>query len=232
VRRSRMTHQFYVLSILFLVIFTPSALAQTKTAAGQAGKAAPARPGSNLSPIIEPGTPTSGGAAGPANPTAAAQPTAGPAAQTAIPPLPQQPEWAARMTPEEQKWVDDVLQYWESRSDKIKLFECKFQKWDYENGWLNAANGQRRERTYAEGTIKYAQPDKGLFHVERLVSILPPNQAGGKPQEIAQAEELGEHWICNGEKIYSFEANKKQVTVTPLPPQMRGKALADGPLPF
>ncbi len=136
------------------------------------------------------------------------------------------------MTVEEQKWVDDVLRYWESRSDKVKLFECKFQKWDYENGWLDPTNGQRSARTYAEGAIKYAQPDKGLFHVERLVSILPPNQAGGQAQKIEQSAELGEHWICDGNKIYSFEANKKQVTVTPLPPQMRGKAIADGPLPF
>lgn len=136
------------------------------------------------------------------------------------------------MTVDEQKWVDDVLRYWEARSDKVKLFECRFQKWDYENGWLDPATGKRHERTFAEGTIKYAQPDKGLFHVERLVSILPPNQAGGQPQKIEQSAELGEHWICDGQKVYSFEANKKQVTVTPLPPEMRGKAIADGPLPF
>src|SRR5262249_3703127 len=148
-----------------------------------------ARPAGNLSPIIEPGTAASGPASvGPSVPAAAPA-----AAQAALPPMPQQPEWAARMSPEEQKWVDDVLRYWESHSAKIKVFECKFQKWDYENGWLNPANGQRRERTYAEGSIKYAQPDKGLFHVERLVSILPPNQQGAQPQAIEQSAELGEH---------------------------------------
>lgn len=146
--------------------------------------------------------------------------------------MPQAPDWATRMTPEEQKWVDDVLHYWESRSSKVRVFECKFQKWDYENGWLNPANNQRRERTYAEGTIKYAQPDKGLFRVEKLVSVMPPNQPGGAAQEILQSPEMGEHWICDGEKIWSFEANKKQVNITPLPPQMRGQAIADGPLPF
>jgi TIGR03009 family protein len=85
---------------------------------------------------------------------------------------------------------------------------------------------------YAEGVIKYAQPDKGLYHVEKLVSVMPPAAGEAKPQEIVQNPELGEHWVCDGQQVYSFEANKKQVSVTPLPPQMRGKAIADGPLPF
>jgi len=201
-----------------------NALAQTKAGPASpqiqlpAGNAYPVRPVSDTQPIVnqpiaEPGAP-------------------GRPAQPVLPPMPQQPEWAARMSLEEQKWIDQVLHYWESTSSKIKVFECKFQKWDYENGWLNPANNQRRERTYAEGAIKYAQPDKGLFRVEKLVSVLPPNQTGAAAQEILQSAELGEHWICDGAKIFSFEANKKQVTVTPLPPNMRGQAIADGPLPF
>jgi TIGR03009 family protein len=152
------------------------------------------------------------------------------APQAAIPPVPQPPEWVAKQTLEEQKWIDDVLRYWEARSDKIKLFECKFRRWDWDAGFVDSA-GKRHPRTYAEGTIKYGQPDKGLFKIEKLISILP-GEAGKPPQEVVQNPELGEHWICDGDKIYSFEANKKQVTVTPLPPEMRGKAIVDGPLPF
>jgi TIGR03009 family protein len=218
-----MARLLLVSCFVLLLIHPQVVLAQTKAAQAPGspqvqlppGKTYPARPVSDAQPIIEP------------NPAAQNR-----AAQPVVPPMPQQPDWAARMTPEEQKWIDDVLRYWEARSAKIKLFEGKFQKWDYENGWLNPANGQRRERTYAEGAIKYAQPDKGLFRVEKLVSVLPPNQPGGAAQEVLQSPELGEHWICDGEKIYSFEANKKQVTVTPLPPHMRGQAIADGPLPF
>jgi TIGR03009 family protein len=155
----------------------------------------------------------------------------GPAQPAVAPAMPQQPQWAAQMSIEEQKWIDSVLMYWEARSDKVKLFECKFQRWDYDGGFVDA-NQKRHPRTYAEGVIKYAQPDKGLYHVEKLVSILPPAKPGEKEQQVVQNPELGEHWICDGEKVYSFEANKKQVTVTPLPPEMRGKAIADGPLPF
>jgi TIGR03009 family protein len=151
------------------------------------------------------------------------------------PGAPQQPEWAARMTVEELKRVDQLLAYWESRSNKIRLFECKFQQWDYEGGSpeidVQGRTVKIHPRTYAEGIIKYAQPDKGLYHVKRLAvaSVLHP---GEPPQHIDQNPELGEHWVCDGVQIYSFEANKKQVTVSPLPPGMRGQAIADGPLPF
>ena len=155
-----------------------------------------------------------------------------PGGQAAIAPaMPQPPEWAGRMSPEEAKWIDDVLRFWETRSDKVKLFECKFQRWDYDGGFVDPA-GKRHSRSYAEGVIKYAQPDKGLYRVEKLILVQPPAQAGQPPQQVVQNPDLGEHWICDGTKVYAFEANKKQVTVNPLPVEMQGKAIADGPLPF
>ena len=180
----------------------------------------PVRVASETRPITPPV------AAGPIGPT-----TVQGDAQAVLPLMPQQPEWVSLMTAEEQKWIDDVLMFWEQRSSDIKLFECNFQRWDYDGGWVDTS-GKRHPRTYAEGTIKYAQPDKGLYHVEKLVSIMPPAEGSTKPQEVVQNPDLGEHWVCDGEQIFSFEANKKQVTVSPLPPNMRGQAIADGPLPF
>jgi TIGR03009 family protein len=180
--------------------------------AGPAAPQAPAGPARQITPIVEP----------------AGQPL-GPAVQPQIAPIPRQPEWVAQMSPAEQKWIDDVLGFWESSSEKIKLFECKFNRWDYDGGFV--ANGKMQPRTFAEGTIKYAQPDKGLYHVEKLI-LNQPGAPGQPPQQVMQNPELGEHWVCNGEKIFSFEANKKQVTMTTLPANMRGKAIADGPLPF
>jgi TIGR03009 family protein len=151
------------------------------------------------------------------------------------PASPQQPEWAARMSVEEQKRVEQLLNYWESRSNNVKLFACKFQQWDYEGGPPEIdAQGRTigfQARAFAEGEIKYAQPDKGLFHVQRL-AIASGGRPGEKAQYVDQNPDLGEHWVCDGKQIYSFEANKKQVTVTPLPPEMQGQAIADGPLPF
>ncbi len=191
------------------------------TAANLLAQSTPIRPAGPNSPIVEP-----------ANlvppPRAAGPQVAGP--QTPVAPIPMQPEWVAKMTPQEIKWVDDVLQYWETSSEKIKLFECKFQRWDYDGGFLGE-DGKWQTRTYANGIIKYGQPDKGLYKVEKLI-LNQPGAPGQKPQQIEQNPELGEHWICNGKEVWSFEANKKQVTITPLPADMQGKAIADGPLPF
>jgi TIGR03009 family protein len=200
-----------IVAILLVLLATAEVCAQSTPIGPAAGNA----------PIVEPA------GSAPA-PRVAGPQVAGP--QTPVAPIPLQPEWVGKMTPAEQKWVDDVLQYWETSSEKIKLFECKFERWDYDGGFLGP-DGKWQTRTYATGIIKYGQPDKGLYKVEKLI-LNQPGAPGQKPQQIEQNPELGEHWICNGKEIWSFEANKKQVTVTPLPPAMQGKAIADGPLPF
>ena len=43
-----------------------------------------------------------------------------------VPAIPQPPDWVARQSVAEQTWVDQVLDYWEGRSNKVKIFECKF----------------------------------------------------------------------------------------------------------
>jgi TIGR03009 family protein len=43
---------------------------------------------------------------------------------------------------------------------------------------------------------------------------------------------VGEHWVCDGENIYEYRHDQKQLVVRPIPPQMQGKAIVDGPLPF
>jgi len=43
---------------------------------------------------------------------------------------------------------------------------------------------------------------------------------------------VGEHWVCDGKAIYEYKHNKKQLVVQPLPLEMRGKSIVDGPLPF
>jgi TIGR03009 family protein len=41
-----------------------------------------------------------------------------------------------------------------------------------------------------------------------------------------------DHWVCTGESIFEFNAPKKQLIERQLAPDMRGKAINNGPLPF
>jgi TIGR03009 family protein len=155
--------------------------------------------------------------------------------------MPQQPAWYP-LDPKVQDWVDTVLRFWEERSNKVKTLECKFQKWEYDPGAV-AADFQRLKALgklnelpfskYARGVIKYAAPDKGLFKVEQLQVIVPgQQQADGKQKYDVQPAENGEHWVTDGKNVFAFDAVNKEVIESQLPPEMQGKALADGPLPF
>lgn len=151
----------------------------------------------------------------------------GQGAAPAQPPVPQQPGWFPLEAAHE-TWVNEILQYWEKSSSKVKTFECNFTRWDYDPAFVPAAHA----KTISSGVIKYAQPDKGLYRVEELLSYGPPTEEGGEPQYFKQDRTMGEHWVCDGKQIFAFDAVNKTLHVNPLPPQMQGRAIVDGPLPF
>jgi TIGR03009 family protein len=135
------------------------------------------------------------------------QPAPGPAAgNLAAPP------WLP-LDPARQKHIDDVLNYWEWSTSKVERYRCQFKRWEYET----------ELKTYSEGAIKYAAPDKGLFQVEVF------KQA---PDWTPQEDGFREHWICDGKSIFEFDYNNKQLKQRPLPPGMQGTQIAEGPLPF
>ena len=164
--------------------------------------------------------------AGPANP--AAQPI-GPVVVPAAMAGPQQPIWLP-LAPEHVQWVDQILKYWEERSNKIKTLSCKFTRWDYDP--VFGPRDPNTAKTIAKGEVKYAQPDKGLFKVTDLMLYAPPAKAGDQPTYAPQDANFGEHWVCDGIRVFEFDARNKRVIERELPPNMKGKAIADGPLPF
>lgn len=147
------------------------------------------------------------------------QPARAPAAPTA-------PEWIPLPAAHE-KYVDDVLRYWEARSDEINTYKCAFQRWDYDPVFGH----REKAKTFSEGVIQYAKPDKGLLKVEKYSQYTPPAKEGEEAKYVPQTD-YGEHWVCDGQRIFEFDTRNKKVIERPLPPEMQGKAIADGPLPF
>jgi hypothetical protein len=64
------------------------------------------------------------------------------------------------------------------------------------------------------------------------IPLKPGEQGPQKGNWIKDPNAVGEHWVCDGEFIYEHRANQKQLVVTPIPPEMRGKSIVVGPLPF
>ena len=131
------------------------------------------------------------------------------------------------LSPEQQAALDQLLAAWESRNAAVRTWSCTFHKWEY-NAWSPAdANGERLAFAESTGELKYAAPDKGLFRVKETKQWIPE----ARRYEV-RGGDTGEHWVCNGESVYEFRHSERQLRETKLPPEMRGKAISDGPLPF
>ncbi len=140
-----------------------------------------------------------------------------------------QPSWIP-LDKAHDAWINQVLQFWEARSNKIKAFSCEFVRWEYDP--VFGPKDPETAKTIAKGEIKYAQPDKGLFKVTELNLYAPPKMPGVAPEYVKQDATFGEHWVSNGERVFEFDARGKRMIERELPPDMKNKAIADGPLPF
>jgi TIGR03009 family protein len=132
------------------------------------------------------------------------------------------------MNAQEQKFLDEVLGYWEQRSKAVERYRCTFRRWDYDPVFGPA----NTFKTYSDGSIKYSAPDKGMYKVEKILHWTAPTQSGGKPTFAQRPDEVGEHWICDGQSVFEHDFKNKQLIQRELPPNMQGKAIAEGPLPF
>ena len=184
---------------------------------------------------------------------AAYQPQVQPQAQPQI--QPQQAVAPPRnpfvVPPAHQAWLDQVLAKWEADSNQVKNFYCDFKRNQHN---INGPN-PNAVSLYAqeEGKLGYNKPDQGSFEITSSLVWNPkaqplpdPNQPAPaqaaplqgeyKPARDTNGQELpGDHWVCSGKNIYQYRAYatpKKQLVVTPIPPQMQGEQIVDGPLPF
>jgi TIGR03009 family protein len=151
-----------------------------------------------------------------------------PHAPTSHPASAQAPSWFP-LAPEHEKYLDQVLNYWEHQTSKIKRLRCRFKRWEYDTNWVG---DPEVAKTYAIGDVKYAAPDKGLFRVEKSFQVVLPLTPGADPQYTPRDDLLNEHWICDGTSIFEFDGHNKQLVQRELPPEMRGQQIVRGPLPF
>ncbi len=133
-----------------------------------------------------------------------------------------------QLSPVEQQFVDQILQMWENEGAKIKTFDCRFERWEYDPVF---GPGDDTPAIKSFGQLTYSKPDRGSFKIDEIHRYV--QQDANQPGEyILQKHEVGEHWVCDGKAIFEYKHDKKQLVVQPLPPEMRGTAIVDGPLPF
>lgn len=130
------------------------------------------------------------------------------------------------LTDAAQQRLEQLLAKWETESQGTKLLSCDFTRWHYDLGAAPAGV----HATWAQGTIKYAAPDKGLFRVDALKFYKGMKE--GKAQYEADTKQFGEYWVCNGAELLEFDRAKEECIIQVLPEAMRGKQILESPLPF
>ncbi len=131
------------------------------------------------------------------------------------------------LTPQEEAQLDRVLKAWEQKSKDIKTFDCSFVRWEYDPFDPKFAKPDADPNAASHkdvGILKYAAPDKGAY------MVLKTETAEGRLEAIE--EDRAEHWICDGKSVFQYLPKQKQVRQHKLPPELQGKAIVDGPLPF
>ncbi|MEQ8788754.1 MAG: TIGR03009 domain-containing protein [Pirellulaceae bacterium] len=140
---------------------------------------------------------------------------------------PAQPDWMPISQPHQQ-YIDQLLGFWEKKSSQIDRYRCHFQRWQ----WDPVFGPRDTYYTYSVGTVQYSAPDKGMFQVESKRYFTLPKTQGERPTYEPHAGDPGEHWVCDGKAIWEFDYKQKKLIERELPPDMQGKAIVDGPLPF
>jgi TIGR03009 family protein len=160
-------------------------------------------------------------------------PLVGNAQLGAVPNGPQAPAAPFQLTPIEQQFVFQTLQMWEQQSSQVNTFNAEFERWEYDAVW---GPGKEIPLIKSTGSLSYSKPDKGSFKIDKIsrwTKTDPKNSAADAPGDwIPQPNEIGEHWVCDGKAIYEYNHREKQLVVTTIPEDMRGKSIVDGPLPF
>lgn len=127
------------------------------------------------------------------------------------------------LTPVEQQYLDQVLDRWEVESGKIQTFTCDFTRLVYNNVFGPGTLHQREE----DGTLSYQKPDKGSFEIKKVRVWDAQAQL-----HVERDDVIGEHWVCDGQAVYEYKNEQKQLVVRPIPEQLQGQNIIDGPLPF
>jgi TIGR03009 family protein len=124
-----------------------------------------------------------------------------------------------RLTAEQEKNVDRVLERWEHWNAGVKTFQCRFKRWVYD-----VVFGPADQPKFVDlGTIKYAAPDHASYRIDTT-------ERDGK--EVPIEDDRAQHWVCDGKSIWQFEAQQKKIKETKLPPELPAGRLVDGPLSF
>jgi len=130
------------------------------------------------------------------------------------------------LNPQQQAELDWLLARWEQEGAKVKTFECDFTRFDWDRVWR-----ADRPMHVVQGELKYAAPDKGMLRVKGELVDFRWDTGAAKGGRFVDGQ-MAERWICNGSSIFEYNFQNKQLVEHRLPPDVKGTAISNSPLPF
>ena len=138
-----------------------------------------------------------------------------------------QPPAFLPLSEKHQQYIQRVLMYWQSHTEKIDHYRSNFERWQFDTVY-----GPRNTfKTFSTGKVRFANPDKGLFKVEKVLTYQPASaQSKASYKEVPGTH--GEFWVCNGKSIFEYDFLNERLIQQILPAELQGKNIINGPLPF
>ncbi len=132
----------------------------------------------------------------------------------------------------DEAYLNDLLIAWENKSKAVVNFRCKFVCHKYN------IYGPAPDYKFSEdsGELSYRSPDRGSFKIESSNVWTPEARTADDTGPIkgtyTEQENAKTHWVCDGKSVFEFDYSQKQLKERPIPPEMQGQRIVDGPLPF
>lgn len=138
-----------------------------------------------------------------------------------------QPPSFLPLSEKHQQYIQRVLLYWQSHTEKIDHYRSDFERWQFDTVY-----GPRNTfKTFSTGKVRFADPDKGLFKVEKVLTYQPASsQSKASYKEVPGTH--GEFWVCDGKNIFEYDFLNERLIQQVLPAELQGKNIINGPLPF
>jgi TIGR03009 family protein len=129
--------------------------------------------------------------------------------------------------------LNQVLDKWQLENAKVVTFKCSFERWEYDVAF--GPNNNQDPLNKNRGELSYHRPDKGSFEITEIKTFKELPVPPGTPRKgdwIVQPDAIGDHWVCDGKSVFEYRPSQKQLVEHPIPPQLQGQSIVDGPLPF
>ena len=122
------------------------------------------------------------------------------------------------------KEMEQILKDWEKKTAIIKRMSATVET--HEKGTTFGV------KKLGRGTVKFQYPDQASYQISGIKITKELLAREKKRDNMTLKPADAQRFVCTGKKLYQIDDVKKKYQIIPIPPNMQGERILDGPLPF